>query len=432
MIDVAEAEQGQAMVQESGSAGLVAEGVNAVRPAGTDTRRTCASVGSSFADDSAEAGRDAAAAALATLDGAAPKLALVFASAEHDHAALLGGVRDTLPGVPLVGCSGEGIIAANESIEAMSAAAVMLIGSERMRFETFVIEDYATDPAAAGVRLATLVNSHIDEARCLCVLPDGLLGNCTALLDALRTTLTRELPIVGGAAADAMTFERTFQYSDTTVISGGLVAFLVLGDVDVEVAVSHGCMPIGLERQVTSADNGWIREIDNQTAWSVFKEYLDEDTQDLNADGIVHLCIGEPLRNGGGEYDPFVIRTPLRLDAESGALFFPGGGLTEGTAVQITRRDADKIRRSAKECAEGLLATHDGRPPDLVLQFDCAGRGRILWGGCAAAEIVEPLRRTLGPSTPWIGFHTYGEIAPIAGRPYYHNYTVALCAFYER
>lgn len=80
----------------------------------------------------------------------------------------------------------------------------------------------------------------------------------------------------------------------------------------------------------------------------------------------------------------------------------------------------------------GVLVSRDGRRPDLVLQFDCAGRGRILWGGCAAQEIVAPLRRTLGETTPWIGFHTYGEIAPIGDRPYYHNYTVALCAFYER
>ncbi len=37
----------------------------------------------------------------------------------------------------------------------------------------------------------------------------------------------------------------------------------------------------------------------------------------------------------------------------------------------------------------------------------------------------------LGRETPWIGFHTFGEIAPIAGETFYHNFTVALCALYE-
>lgn len=51
---------------------------------------------------------------------------------------------------------------------------------------------------------------------------------------------------------------------------------------------------------------------------------------------IVHLCIGEPLRNGGSSsYDPSVIRTPLELDKASGSLFFPGGGLTEGGAITV-------------------------------------------------------------------------------------------------
>jgi len=393
---------------------------------------TRAATGRSLDDRSEVAGAEAATAALAGLEGAEPKLALVFASSDHEQADVLDAVRSVVPTAPLVGCSGEGIIVGNDSTEALSAVAVMLIASERVRFETFLIENYADDPAGAGSRLAALVNERIDDARCLCVLPDGLLGNCTALLEALHTGLSRPLPIVGGAAADAMTFQQTFQYFDTQVFSGGLVAFLVSGDVDVEVAVSHGCTPIGLERQVTSSDAGWIREIDNQPAWSVFKEYLAEDSDDLNADGIVHLCIGEPLRDAGESYDPYVIRTPLQLDKATGALFFPGGGLTEGSAVQLTRRDAEKIRQSARECASGLRASHNGRAPDFVLQFDCAGRGRILWGACAAGEIVEPLRQSLGATTPWIGFHTYGEIAPIAGRPYYHNYTVALCAMYER
>ena len=398
----------------------------------TTSIQTRAAVGTSSVEGSAAAGREAAAAALAHLGARAPRVALVFTSADHDQEAVVTAVRETAGAVPVVGCSGEGVIAGNTSTEDFSAVAVMLIASERIRFDTFLVETYAEDSAAAGARLAQLVNERIADARCLCLWPDGLQGNCTALLEALHAGLARPLPIVGGASADAMLFERTFQYAEGKVVSGGLAALLISGDADCEIAVSHGCSPVGLEREVTSADHGWIRTIDGQPAWSVFKEYLDEGSDDLNADGIVHLCIGEPLHERGAGYDPFVIRTPLQLDKPSGALFFPGGGLTEGSAVQLTRRDPDKIRRSARECAERVRASHDGRAPDLVLQFDCAGRGRILWGGCASAEIVEPLRRILGTATPWIGFHTYGEIGPIAGRPYYHNYTVVLCALYER
>jgi hypothetical protein len=194
---------------------------------------------------------------------------------------------------------------------------------------------------------------------------------------------------------------RSHQYCGTRVASGAVAAFLLRGDVHAEVAVSHGCVPIGQQRTVTSASDGWVHQIDGQPAWEVFKEYLDGDPQDLNADGIVHLCIGQPLEStDADEYDRHIIRTPMKLDKENGALFFPGGGLDAGQPIQLTRRDQQKICSSAEACAARILERGNKQPPALVLQFDCAGRGRILFGACAADKIVEPLRRTLGEHVP--------------------------------
>lgn len=393
---------------------------------------TSAHVGTSHHVDSISAGRAAARAAREGLGGRTPSVALVFASADHDHGLLLGAIQAELPGVPIVGCTGEGVIAHDESNETLAAAAVMAIASDRVRFETVLVDDYGRDPVAAGRTLAARVNAAGPDVRCLCVMPDGLHGNCTELLRVLHADLEVPMPIIGGAAADAMTFDGTWQYGEGRVVTGGLAALIVSGPVDVEVAVSHGCTALGLERAVTREASGWIHEIDGQPAWRLFKEYLGSDADDLNAEGIVHLCVGERLAHASPAYDPLVIRTPTALDAATGALFFPGGGLTEGRAIQFTRRDPEKIRASVRETASRLRASHPDRAPDVVFQFDCAGRGRILWGGGASAEIVAPLRQTLGAATPWIGFHTYGEIAPIAGTPYYHNYSVALCALYER
>jgi hypothetical protein len=54
-----------------------------------------------------------------------------------------------------------------------------------------------------------------------------------------------------------------------------------------------------------------------------------------------------------------------------------------------------------------------------------------MFGDRAAAEIVVPLRDEIGGRVPWTGFHTYGEIAATEHGLNYHNYTVALCAFYD-
>ena len=38
---------------------------------------------------------------------------------------------------------------------------------------------------------------------------------------------------------------------------------------EVEIAVSHGCEPVGLERTVTKASGSVVEEIDGQPAWSM-------------------------------------------------------------------------------------------------------------------------------------------------------------------
>jgi hypothetical protein len=125
------------------------------------------------------------------------------------------------------------------------------------------------------------------------------------------------------------------------------------------------------------------------------------------------------------------MRTPFSLDKESGALFFPGS-LAQGSKIQMTRRDPDRIRKSAIECARELAARRPGQRPNLVLHFDCAGRGRIIFGERATEMAITPIQEVLGRDLPWLGFHTYGEIAELDGTAYYHNYTVVLLALYDR
>ena len=394
---------------------------------------TKASVGRSKHRGSFQAGSEAASQAVAALDGLEAHVAIVFATTGYDQKELLRGVREVLGTVKISGCSAEGVITQGNSSEREHAVAVMAIHSTCLNFHTYYAPGYAADSSGAGRSLADMVRRDAtDQAKLLMVLPDGLAGNCSEFLGALERTLEIPVAICGGAASDAMRFEKTFQYRDDQVESGGVAALLITGDATVEVAVSHGCAPIGLTRTVTKSDNGWVREIDGKACWSVFKEYLVGDPEDLNAQGIVHLCIGEPLDSEHvSDYDPYIIRTPMSLDKSDGSLFFPGGGLQEGKTIRLTRRDPEKIRESARACAKQILDTHKGRLPSLVIQFDCAGRGRILFGACAAEQIVHPLQETLGNTTPWIGFHTYGEIAPIGNIAHYHNYTVALCAIYD-
>ena len=393
---------------------------------------THAAVGRSLATDAAQAGREAAATAIAGLPDGHADACLVFATAAHDQRSVIDAIRQVVGGARISGCTGEGIISHSDSHERDHAVAVMAIASEHFRFHPFLAKGFAKSPTAVARDLAAQIDaSGVKDRVGLWVMPDGINGDCTEFLDELREVL--DVPVVlGGTAADGMRFQQTWQYCDDDIESDSIAALLISGEGSLEYAVSHGCRPIGLERKITSADGSWIRKIDGEPAWSVFREYLGGEPEDLNADGIVHLCVGQPLdKDEASGYAPYIIRTPIQLQKDDGSMYFPGGGMHDGQSIRLTRRDPDQIKASARECATAIAGRQDDRKPALVVQFDCAGRGSILFGASAASEIIHPLQEALGSSTPWIGFHTYGEIAPINGKPYYHNYTVVLCALYD-
>ena len=392
-----------------------------------------AGVGKSTRRTGFEAGLAAGHDALDKLGDHKPNFALAFATTGYDQGALMEGLREALGDLPMAGCSGEGVITGGESIEALHAITVVAISGDSAKWTPFLVCGYDEDSQFAALQVAKKIEQNErGQPSAILILADGLSGNCTDFLSTLDRSLKFPVAVVGGTSADSMTFNKTFQYCNFEVHSGSVVAILLHGDVSVETNVSHGCVPIGLPRTVTRSDGGWIHEIDGQPAWAVFKEYLDGDPEDLNGEGIVHLCIGQPLEDECADgYDPYIVRTPLSLDKESGSLFFPGGGILQDQQIHLTRRDPNDIEASAQRCATALRERRNGHRPSLVLQFDCAGRGQILFGSSVAEHIVHPLQAELGSDVPWLGFHTYGEIAPIGGKSFYHNYTVAICAVYE-
>jgi hypothetical protein len=392
-----------------------------------------AGVGGSRLEGSAAGGVEAARAALAQLDGSAD-FALVFATGSHDQACVVEAVREVMPGARLAGCSAEGVIVGGRTGEVDHAVSVLAVRSDGVRFEPILVKGFTEAPTEAGRALARLCSGPgADDIVALFLMIEGLAGDATAMLAELRRALPRAIPVIGGAAADCQLFERTHQYCDGEVVSGAIAGFLLRGRADLRFGVSNGCTTVGLERTATRVRDGWLCELDGRPAWEVFREYLDGDAEDLSAEGSAYLSIGLSLAalDHGEHAEPFVVRTPVKLDKETGSLFFPGGGIREGSRIRLTRRNAELIKRSAERCAASIAEHGGGRTPAFVVQFDCAGRGRVLFGDDAAPVILEPLQRALGTTIPWIGMHTYGEIAPIGDALWFHNYSVVLCAVYE-
>ncbi len=379
-------------------------------------------VGASSRRVSRAAGAEAARHALGQVEGA-PSLVLVFATVGHDQGALLEGIVAETGDAPLVGCSGTGVITQAGSDESAFSVAVMVITSDTLHVRAVLGREVSKGAEPAAQAIADAVRDT-PSPRVVLLFPDGLKANASGLLAAIDARLPTPLPILGGSAGEVLRFDRTYQYFGREALEDSVSAVVLGGAFELDLEVTHGCTLLGLVHEVTDAEGGLVRTLDGQPAWHVMREYITHPEQGLSSADMPYLCVAQPLP--GGEH---LIRVPLGLDLGTGALFFPGA-LSRGDEVTMARRDAERVAGNAVEAAERLQVRHPGRRPAFVMQFDCAGRGASLFGHGVTPQLIEPVQQVLGKDVRWIGFHSYGELAPVHGKNHFHQYTMALCAVY--
>ena len=65
----------------------------------------------------------------------------------------------------------------------------------------------------------------------------------------------------------------------------------------------------------------------------------------------------------------------------------------------------------------------------LVCQFDCAGRGKYMIGD-DVLKGVQMVQSVFDESLPWMGTFSFGEISPVDGKNFFHNFTATLAVFH--
>ena len=383
-------------------------------------------VGFSRAVDECEAVEEARVASAEALDGAGIDAVLVFATAGYDQDAIAVQLATQLPpGTPVIGCSGEGIICHGVSSEQANALVLVAFSSDSLRFVPVFSEGLSGDEERCGVELAEQV-SGLPDAQVLLLFPDGLAGNVSKLFPALDAGCPN-VEILGGTAGDMLAFNKTFQYADGRALSNAVCGLVICGPVDVTTQVNHGCRPVGREMTVTESDGRLVGTMDDRPAWEVMQDYVGNRPR-FDAMDSAHFALGRRVEVPSGvDYGDYIIRMPLGVNLETGEVMFPGG-LEQGTVVRLTRRDPTRITESVVRAS---CALRESAPNAfVVLQFDCAGRGGLLFGDRTTASIAQPVQDAFD-DCPVVGLHTFGEIASLGGATEFHNYTVVLVALSE-
>jgi small ligand-binding sensory domain FIST len=351
-------------------------------------------------------------------------LALVFVSGEaHPRAhEALHAVRRVSGARTVLGCSGTGILTDHHEVEDKPAVAVLVVRCESLVATPFLFERQG-EREDLGTEVAHQVGATVAEGGCIVVLPDAMGCNPTAMLAQLHEVVGF-VPVLGAVAAGTPMFE----LYNTEAAEGALVGVALSGLAPL-IGVAQGCAPIGEPFVITRAEANVIQHIGNRPALQMLEDAigaLPGAADRIRRSGVFAGLAMDPAKSPLERGD-FLVRNLIGADRASGALAV-GERVRVGQTVQFQIRDAEAADQDLRGMLEELKTRLAGRRAAFGCYFNCAGRGRGLFG--APNHDVTLIRQHLG-EFPLVGFFGNGEFAPIGRQNFFHNYTGALVVFPE-
>lgn len=314
----------------------------------------------------------------------------------------------------LFGCSAMGLVAAGEEVEGRAGLAVMVGEAPGMEARSALLP-------ATGEGAGSLVPG--DGPGVLLALPDAYrvdAGDWLASLYRQRPAL----PVYGAGATDNGTTGMSLQLGLEGVQSGSVAALGLSGEtMEVAVGITQSCTPAGDARFITRAEGNVLLELDGRPAIHAYIEQGQklgvEDFQEL----VQQLLLGFPLDSESPSFagDACLVRHLIGFDQRTGGLMVPDD-LAHQRAMVFMQRNARQAERDMHRMTAGLRERLSG-PPDFGLYFDCAARGRRLYGREGVDS--EVIRRELG-EFPLIGMLGGFEMATTVGLPLMYTYTGVL------
>ncbi|MEP6758903.1 MAG: FIST N-terminal domain-containing protein [Actinomycetota bacterium] len=354
---------------------------------------------------------------LESLGGVAPKAGLLFSAWETDHGAVLGRLREALPGIELIGSTSAAQMSSEMGFQEDSVT-LALFASDDVDITGGLATDLWDDVPAAAHAAIEQARAKSGQEPKLCITTPSAGGDMRALLDALRDELGPDVPVIGGGAAPRSNRHPTresWQFYGDRSVSDALPVLLFSGPLTYSFGTDAGWRPIGPKGRVTRAEGSAVQEIDGKPALSFYERYLGEGFEPAFATPLAVFAEGS---------ERFYLRAPVHHDPETGTVTV-SGDVQQGTEVQLTTAATEEIFDGARSAlTQAIDQFPDGHEPEAALIFSCAIRKYLL--GTRTGTEYDILQEMLGGGMPVCGFYSFGEIAPLdeGGETRYHNETM--------
>lgn len=355
--------------------------------------------------------------------GPEPDVAALFATAGYAGAIddLVATVHQTLAPKHLIGATAASVLAGSREVEHEPAIALfaadwtgrMRSGNQGARVVTF-----SARRDGDGWRLQGTDDVAVDGAT-LVLLADPFSFPLDGFLEELHRR-SPSLQVVGGLASAAAGPGGNRLVAHRDVRTDGAVGLLLPPGVPVTALVSQGCRPVGEPLVVTAARDNIIEEIAGRPALDRVMDTASSaspDDRSLMARGLQIGLVADETQETFGPGD-FLVRSVLGADKQSRAVAV-GTEVPVGSTVQFHVRDA----HSADEDLRSLMA---GVDVEAALVFACTGRGVELFG--ERHHDASVINDHVGNGAT-AGMFCAGEIGPVAGQPFVHQFSASLLLF---
>lgn len=368
--------------------------------------------------DPFKAGAEAATKAIERMGSKKPDFVFLFSTEVFDPKKLLAGVRSITGDTKLIGCCTAGVIVDGEM--SAEAVGVMTIKSNEIKFYPAIECNIKEKGREAGISLGRKLSkkTSLKKYNTLLILPDGITGTITSIVNNLYSILGADYKFSGAGAGDNIKFLRTYQFFNNKIHSNSVVAVIIASEKKQGIGVRHGWKPMGRPLIITKSERNIIYEFDGQPAFRVYSEFFGSRIN-LTIENFGAFAMKHPL--GLIERDEFTIRDPIQVQKNGSIVCV--GDVPENSIVRIMKGNKRSLITAATEAVKESKIQCTSKPI-VAFVFDCVSR--ILLHGKNAKKEINKIRTEIGKEIPIIGFYAFGEIGAINGPPVFHNKTVVI------
>ncbi len=346
--------------------------------------------------------------------GTTPSLLVAYVTSSHDPEQIVAAARSRAPGVPLHGATScQGVITHQGHFGAEGLGLGLLaIADPRGRYGVGSAP-LETDPRSAGRQalLAALARAgRPGEAPNLVWLSTAP-GSEERVLDGMHEVFGRNVPIIGGSAADDTISGTWRQFTDASVHREAVVATVMFPGSWLGYAYRSGYTPTTHSGRVTRAEGRTVFTIEGKPAAHVYDQWTDgvlgwEPGQKRAVLGTtILLPLGRVTDTVQGV--PYFLLAHPHAANEDGSLAFLAD-MREGEELHLMRGSCEALLQRAGRVAEAAIQSADGAGRSIsgALIVYCAGS--MLAIRPDLEQVVEGLRSSLG-ARPFLGTFSFGE-----------------------